>query len=165
MVAGKLTLGLILVATVACTPRDDDELATTTAADTAAGTAADMAHEWVAAPGLPAGAEMAVISGNPGEPGPFTVHLRFPNDYRVPPHTHPAAETVTVVSGLLHAGRGRTLDMAAPGVSELRPGQSIELPGNDPHWAHAAGETVIEVRSTGPFRLDYVNPADAPPAP
>lgn len=104
---------------------------------------------------------MAVISGNPNEAGPFTVHLRVPNDYRFPPHTHPAAENVTTVSGLLHVGMGRTYDLSG-NVTELRPGQSIDLPANDPHFAHAAGETVIEVRSTGPFQVNYVNPADAP---
>ena len=107
---------------------------------------------------------MAVISGNPGEPGPFTVHLRFPNDYVVPPHSHPAAETVTTVSGVLHVGMGGTFNMSGD-ITELRPGQSIDLAAQNPHFAHAAGETVIEVRSTGPFVINYVNPADAPATP
>jgi len=159
MSTGRLALGLILAATVACAPRDADEQPP--GAMATEDTAAPATQEWVAAPGLPAGAQMAVISGNPGEPGPFTVHLRFPNDYRVPPHTHPAAETVTTVSGLLHVGMGRTYDLSG-NITELGPGQSIDLPANDPHFAHAAGETVIEVRSTGPFQINYVNPADAP---
>jgi quercetin dioxygenase-like cupin family protein len=162
MSAGKLTLGLILAAAVSCAPRDADEQAppTTGTQDTAA----QAAREWAAAPGLPTGAEMAVLSGNPGEAGPFTVHLRVPNDYRFPPHTHPAAETVTVISGLLHTGLGETFNLSGD-IAELRPGQSQEIAANEPHFAHAAGETVIEVRSVGPFRIDYVNPADAPATP
>lgn len=163
MSAVRLTLGLIVAAaTGACAPPEADEQPP--AAMATEDTAAPATQEWVAAPMLPAGAQMAVISGNPGEAGPFTVHLRFPNDYRVPPHTHPTAETVTTVSGILHAGMGRTYDLSG-NITELRPGQSIDLPANDPHFAHAAGETVIEVRSAGPFQINYVNPADAPPSP
>lgn len=162
MSAGKLTLGLILAVTVSCTPRDAEEQPPP--GSTMQDTAAPATQEWVAAPGLPPGAQMAVISGNPGEAGPFTVQLRFPNDYRVPPHTHPAAETVTVASGILHTGEGGTFDLSR-NVTELRPGQSQSFAAGVQHFAHAAGETVIEVQSTGPFRLDYVNPADAPASP
>lgn len=161
MTAAKLKIGLILAITVSCAPQEADEQDQAVAMQD---TATPATQEWVDAPGLPAGAQMAVISGNPGEPGPFTAHLRFPDDYRVPPHTHPAAETVTVVSGLLHMGEGRTFDMSGE-LTELRPGQSQEIRGNVPHFAHAAGETVIEVRSTGPFELNYVNPADDPRTP
>jgi quercetin dioxygenase-like cupin family protein len=160
MRAGKLTLGFIFAAALACTPQEADELPP----PETAGQDMQMTQEWVAAPGLPAGAEMMVMSGNPAEPGPFTVHLRVPNDYRFPPHTHSAAETVTPVSGLLHVGMGETFDMSGA-ITELRPGQSQEIAANEPHFAHAAGETVIEVRSTGPFEISYVNPADAPPSP
>lgn len=159
MRAGKLTLGFILAATVACAPQDADELPPPETAQDM-----QMAQEWVAVPELPAGAQMMVMSGNPAEPGPFTVHLRVPNDYRFPPHTHSAAETVTIVSGLLHVGMGETFDMSGA-INELRPGQSQEIAANEPHFGHAAGETVIEVRSTGPFEITYVNPADAPPSP
>lgn len=162
MSTGKITLGLILAVTMSCTPRDAEEQPPPATA--VQDTAMQMAQDWAAAPELPPGAEVAVISGNPGEPGPFTVHLRVPNDYRFPPHTHSAAETVTTVSGLLHVGMGETYNMSGA-ITELRPGQSQEIAANEPHFAHAAGETVIEVRSTGPFQINYVNPADAPRSP
>jgi quercetin dioxygenase-like cupin family protein len=81
-------------------------------------------------------------------------------DYRVPPHTHPAAETVSIVSGVFHVGGGDSFDMGT--VSELRPGRSVDVAANDPRYAHASDETVIEVRSTGPFQISWVNPSDAP---
>lgn len=162
MRAGKLTLGFVFAATVACAPQETDELPPPETA--AQDTAMQMAQEWVAAPNLPAGAQMMVMSGNPAESGPFTVHLRVPNDYRFPPHTHSTAETVTTVSGILHVGMGETFDMSGA-INELRPGQSQAIAANEPHFGHAAGETVIEVRSTGPFEVNYVNPADAPPSP
>ena len=40
--------------------------------------------------GIPKGAEMAVVSGNPGNPGPFVVRVKMPAGYSVPAHHHPA---------------------------------------------------------------------------
>ena len=50
-------------------------------------------------PGLPAGAQVAVVSGNPGSDGPYVVRARLPAGYKIPPHTHPTDENVTVLSG------------------------------------------------------------------
>ena len=41
---------------------------------------------WTAGPPmLPPGARMAVIEGSFARPGPFTVRLKFPANYRIPP--------------------------------------------------------------------------------
>ncbi|HEX6071469.1 MAG TPA: hypothetical protein VFY95_00470, partial [Sphingomicrobium sp.] len=51
--------------------------------------------KWGAAPpGLPAGARLAVLSGDPGKEGMFTIRLKFPAGYRVMPHHHPTDELV-----------------------------------------------------------------------
>ena len=52
-----------------------------------------------APPSLPKGAKIAVVSGDPGQAGPFVIRLRFPPGYAVPPHRHPSDEHVTVVDG------------------------------------------------------------------
>src|SRR2546423_878344 len=52
-----------------------------------------------APPGLPTGGKMAVLSGDPGQAGPFTVRLKAPANYKIMPHTHPTAERLTVISG------------------------------------------------------------------
>jgi quercetin dioxygenase-like cupin family protein len=154
MKAGFLTTGLVLAALVACAQPETDEPVVTD-------TPQQAELQWADAEPLPAGARMAVVSGDPGAAGPFTIRLRFPNDYRVPPHTHPAAETITVISGILHVGRGTTFDMAGD-ITELQTGQSMDAAANAPHFAHAAGDTEIEVQSTGPFEIHYVNPEDDP---
>lgn len=41
-----------------------------------------------APPSLPPGAKMAVLEGDPGKKGPFTVRLQAPAGYKIPPHTH-----------------------------------------------------------------------------
>ena len=79
----------------------------------------EMQHEpeikWGPAPPIfPAGALFAVVQGDPSVPGAlFTVRLRFPNNYILPPHTHPTDEHVTVLRGTL----GLTLPNPTPSWS------------------------------------------------
>ncbi len=52
--------------------------------------------KWVdAPPSVPPGAKMAVLEGDPAKPGPFTMRIKFPADYKVPPHWHPRIEHTT----------------------------------------------------------------------
>ena len=115
-----------------------------------------------APPILPAGAEMAVVRGDPTKAGEFVVRMRFPDGYRIPPHTHPTTENVTVLEGMFSAGMGKT--EKPDSMRMLHPKDSIALPANQPHYARASGATMVQIRSMGPFALVYVNPADIPPA-
>lgn len=45
-----------------------------------------------APPFLPAGAQFAVIKGDPGKEGSFTIRLKFPAGYEIPGHKHPSFE-------------------------------------------------------------------------
>src|ERR1041384_8807998 len=62
-----------------------------------------------APPSLPAGAKMAVLDGDPGKAGSFTIRLKMPAGYKIPAHTHPTAERVTGISGTGRLGRGGKL--------------------------------------------------------
>src|SRR6266513_2196496 len=59
---------------------------------------------------LPKGAQIAVLEGDPSKEGPFVFRVKLPDGYRVPPHTHPKTERVTVVSGTFNIGMGDTFD-------------------------------------------------------
>ena len=109
---------------------------------------------------LPAGARAVVIDGDPTKEGLFTMRLLLPNDFRIPPHSHAANEHITVISGVFHVGMGNTFTMA--GAEELRQGSFKAIAPGMVHFAHAAGETVIQLHGMGPWRLTYVNPADDP---
>src|SRR5712664_3729915 len=61
---------------------------------------------WSDVPSLPAGAKIAVIEGPMSEPVAFTVRLKFPANYQIPAHSHPAVERVTVLSGTFNMGVG-----------------------------------------------------------
>jgi quercetin dioxygenase-like cupin family protein len=139
--------------------------ATAAAAQPPAGprTASPPGIRWGPAPAVfPPGAQMAVLQGDPGGTAPFTVRLRFPDGYRIAPHTHPTDEHVTVISGTFRVGMGATFD--PKGMSTLSAGGFVTAPANQAHYAVAQGATVIQVHALGPFALTYVNPADTPRA-
>src|ERR1700692_3465189 len=67
--------------------------------------------KWGPAPNVfPAGAQIAVASGDPLQTGLYVVQLKFPAEYRLPAHNHPTSEYVTVLSGDFHIGMGDKLD-------------------------------------------------------
>ena len=113
-----------------------------------------------APPTLPAGAQAAVLEGNPKEAGPFTMRISFPDGYRLPPHYHPAAERVTVVKGTFQLGMGDKFDQSA--LTSLPAGSYVSMKPEIHHFAQAKGSTVVQINGVGPWKLVYVNPADDP---
>src|SRR4051812_31836139 len=55
--------------------------------------------QYVDAPNMPHGAQLAVLEGSPKEAGIFTLRLRVPPKFKLPLHTHPRDERVTVIDG------------------------------------------------------------------
>ena len=118
--------------------------------------------KWTAAPpSIPAGAEAAVLYGDPSKDGMFAMRLKFPKGYKIAPHTHPKPEVLTVISGTFRLGMGETAD--ASKAQAFAPGSFIAL---SPGMAHFAGadedNTVVQLNSTGPWTLNYINQADDP---
>jgi quercetin dioxygenase-like cupin family protein len=123
--------------------------------------AADL--KWGPAPAaFPAGAQMAVVSGDPGKAGPFTIQLSMPDGYKIKPHSHPTDENVTVIKGTFLVGMGDTWDMA--NAKPMATGATGAVPANSAHFAQAKGKTVVQVEATGPFAMTYVHPSDDPRA-
>jgi quercetin dioxygenase-like cupin family protein len=116
-----------------------------------------------APPMLPAGAEIAIVSGDPGKSAPYTVRLKFPAHYAIPAHSHPTDENVAVVSGALTLGMGDKLDKQAKGNATLAPGAYALAPSGMNHYAFTgAQETTILLYGIGPVEFKYVNPQDDP---
>jgi hypothetical protein len=116
--------------------------------------------KWSDVPSLPPGAKLAVIEGKMSEAQPFTVRLKFPANYKIPAHWHPAVERVTVLSGTFHMGTGDKLDQGktmALGVGSI----AIMQPKTN-HFAWTREETVVQLHGTGPWGITYVNEADDP---
>lgn len=135
---------------------------TMTSASTAtADTAAPGGLTWgPAPPSLPAGSKVAVVSGDPGKAGPFTIRVDMPPDYVIRPHYHPTSEQLRLIEGTVHFGHGAKWD--DKGLKTLAPNSPVTLSAKEPHYLHAASRAVLEVQSTGPFAITYVDPKDDP---
>jgi len=117
--------------------------------------------KWVDAPaGLPKGAKMAVIHGDPSAPGLFAMRAMLPAGYKVLPHFHPADENVTVISGEFYMGMGDAMDESK---GHALPAGSVSImPAGSHHFAWTKVETVIQIHAMGPWGITYVNPQDDP---
>jgi quercetin dioxygenase-like cupin family protein len=120
--------------------------------------------QWGAAPPLlPAGAQIAVLAGNPMSNGLYTIRLKFPANYAIPAHSHPTDEHVVVVSGALTFGMGDKLVRDAGTNKTLTVGGFALMPANMNHFAFTTKqETTIVLYGQGPVDFKYVNPADDP---
>ncbi len=117
--------------------------------------------KWAPAPAsLPRGAEAAVLYGDPSKEGLFALRLKLPTGYHIPPHTHPKPEVVTVISGTFRLGMGETADKSKG--QPLPAGSFFALAPGMAHYAFADEDTVIQLNSTGPWSLTYINPKDDP---
>ena len=117
--------------------------------------------EWKDGPAsFEAGAQFAVLEGNPAEEGYFNLRVKLPDGFQISPHWHPAFERITVISGNFLLGHGDTVDRNA--TQRLGPGSYASLPKEMVHFAIADGETVVQLATWGPWKINYVRPEDDP---
>lgn len=96
----------------------------------------------------PDGVSQALLVGDPSKPGPYTIRLRFPDGYRLAPHTHPDAREITILSGTWLTGYGEHFEAAK--LKELPAGSFYTEPAEVFHFVQTRGEVVIQVSGTGP---------------
>src|ERR1700704_6373033 len=106
-----------------------------------------------APPFLPAGAQLAVLEGDPmAASGDFTIRLKMPDGYKVAPHTHPHRENVSVLSGTLKVGMGDQFD--ATKMASFAAGSFAYMDPSMHHYAMASGETVIQIHGMAPAQFN-----------
>jgi quercetin dioxygenase-like cupin family protein len=121
------------------------------------------AHWGPAPPLLPAGAQIAVLAGDPTKAVPYTIRLKFPARYAIPAHSHPTDEHVVVVSGSLTFGMGDKLSKETSENKTLAAGGFALMPAQMNHYAYTTNEeTTIILYGQGPVEFKYVNPVDDP---
>jgi len=116
---------------------------------------------WKDNPNIPKGAQVAILVGDPTKPGEVVVQrVKFPANYLVPPHTHPYAETVTVISGSVGFGMGEKLEKKG---ALAKAGSFYAQPAKHAHYVWTGDEgAIVQVQFIGPGGIDYINPADDP---
>jgi hypothetical protein len=110
--------------------------------------------------GLPPGGQLAVIDGDPGKAGLFTIRIKLPDGYMVQPHWHPTDEHLTILSGNLMVGMGSKWDDSA--LHPLTAGGYSKMPKRTNHFVKTKGETTFQLTAMGPFAITYVNASDDP---
>jgi quercetin dioxygenase-like cupin family protein len=116
--------------------------------------------KWTDVPTLPPGAKVAVIEGPPSEAVPFMMRLKFPANYKIPAHWHPAIEHLTVLSGTFNMGIGDKLDMTK--TKALSSGGVMIIQPKIPHFAWTKEEVMVQVHGVGPWGVTYVDPMEDP---
>lgn len=121
--------------------------------------AADIA--WRQAPAtLPAGAQSALLYGNPTGDGLFAMRLKVRKGYQLPLHTHPGPEIVTVLAGKVRLVVGSIANAAS--APPLTAGSFYSTEPGTPHTLLVDKDAIIQVNSRGPWGIDYVDPAEDP---
>jgi len=117
---------------------------------------------WKDNPNIPKGGQVAVLVGDPTKAGSVVVQrVKLPANYKVPPHTHPYAETVTVISGSVGLGMGEKFDATKGEMAKA--GALFANPAKHAHYVWTGSEgAIIQVQFIGPGGIDYINPADDP---
>jgi quercetin dioxygenase-like cupin family protein len=117
--------------------------------------------QWKAGPpSLPKGAQIAVLEGDPSQEGMFVFRVKVPDGYRIPPHTHPKMERVTVIAGTFNIGMGEKFDEKL--LKPMPTGTYGYWDSGMKHFVQAKGETIAQFHGMGPWKIEYVNPADDP---
>jgi quercetin dioxygenase-like cupin family protein len=106
------------------------------------------------------GAKTAILVGDPTKAEVIVQRVKFPPNYHVPPHTHPYAEVVTVLTGSYGNNFGEKFE---PKGEMLKPGSLFALPAGRAHFTWTGSEeTIVQLQFIGPSGISFIDPADDP---
>lgn len=119
--------------------------------------------KWTDAPGIGPGVKIAIIEGDLKAAGPVMFRIKLPPKAKIPAHTHPLIEHVTVISGTFYLGIGEKFEESK--ARAYSAGGVTVIPQGMPMFAFTKNkESIIQVHGIGPWGINYLNPADAPAA-
>ena len=117
--------------------------------------------DWKPFPAFPPSVRLAVVVGQPSEPGPYVTRVKASSGAKLMPHKHPEDRIYTVMSGVFYIGLGERFD--GDKVQAYPPGSVVILPGDTWHfhWAKS-GEYVTQITAIGPLGMEYRDAKDDP---
>jgi quercetin dioxygenase-like cupin family protein len=117
--------------------------------------------DWKPFAAFPPSVRLAVVVGQPSDPGPYTIRVKVPHGVKLMPHKHPEDRVYTVLSGIFYIGLGEVFDAAK--LDAYPPGSVIVLPGNTSHfhWAKSS-EYITQITAIGPLGIEYLKSNDDP---
>ena len=112
-------------------------------------------EHWKPGTGAMAGAQVAVLAGDPSKAGSFYVmRLKLPANTKFGSHFHDGGEYVTVISGTFYVGIGDKLDTSK--MTTLGAGSFAYVPPGVHHYAITKGPVVLQLEGVGPFTMSSV---------
>lgn len=120
----------------------------------------DQDLKWSFVPGYPRPIEMAIVSGDPAQPGPFVVRYRMPSGMKWSPHRYPNAREMTIVKGIFWLVPGESFNWKD--MNEYKAGTTLTKEAGQPYFGWARTATVLEERGEGPSLIEYVHAEDDP---
>src|SRR5262249_4630941 len=76
--------------------------------------------DWQPFPAFPPSVRLAVVVGQPSEPGPYVIRVKVPSGVKLMPHRHREDRVYTVISGVFYIGLGDRFD--GDGLEAYPPG-------------------------------------------
>ena len=81
--------------------------------------------DWKPFAALPSPVRLAVIAGQPSEPGPYMIRVKVPGGVKLMPHRHSEDRIYTVIDGVFYIGVGRRIRRRQTGRVSTRRGDCI----------------------------------------
>jgi hypothetical protein len=116
--------------------------------------------EWKFVTGYPRPMEMAIVSGDPSQPGPFVVRYRAPSGMKWSAVRYPAAREITIVKGIFWFAAGESYNWRD--MTEYKAGAVLTREAGMPYYGWARTAVVLEEKGEGPSLIEYVHPEDDP---
>ena len=79
--------------------------------------------DWKPFPAFPPSVRLAVVVGEPSQPGPYVIRVKMSSGVKLMPHKHPEDKIYTVMSRVFYIGLGEQFDGDA--VQAYPPGSVV----------------------------------------
>src|SRR5437588_558671 len=102
----------------------------------------------------PISGDVEILSGDPEKAGePFVMRINELPGTRIPVHSHPVDENITVLQGTWYFAVGNKWDRAA--LHPLRAGDYAFAPTGSTMFAYCPDGAIVQVHGLGPFHIHW----------
>jgi len=100
--------------------------------------------------------DVEILSGDPDKAGqPFVIRVNELPGTKIPLHSHPVDENITVVQGTWYFAVADKWDRAA--LTPLRAGDYAFAPKGSKMFAWCPDGAIVQVHGVGPFHIDWLH--------
>lgn len=103
---------------------------------------------------LPPGAHDLVLEGSSSAQGIYTIRLKLPANYKIPPYIQTAPTYITVITGSYNVAEGTVFDVTKG--KSIPQGGFIIIPANTAVYTWTTEPTIIQMHGEGPLQIKLV---------